>query len=200
MRTFRALSVSGLSALALLSITTTGCGGSSSAASSGSGGAATHSSSQHSTTAASGSADSGSAAPAGGVHTDLTKKPCDLVTLADAEKALGLTLTTSQSNVEISGINVNCVYRDSNGHRVQVVVSEQPQTADQLTQFSSHAATEVPGVGDRAYWNAGMATLFVSDHSVGYSVGVFDDHLTLGDAKVAAAAAALGKVAASRLG
>lgn len=202
MRTSRHLPVAGVSACLILSITA--CSGGTSATVTNNSAPPNSAANNHSASHApasdgGGTTGAASVAPAGNT-TDLTKKPCDLITLADANKALGVTLVTKQSNVEISGINYNCVYQDANGHRVQVVVSEAPQTVDQLTQFSSHAATEVPGVGDKAYWNHDMATIFVSDHNVGYSVGVFDDHLTLGDAKVKAAATALGKIAAGRLG
>lgn len=123
-----------------------------------------------------------------------------MVTLADANAAMGVTLKPDVVNQEISGINVKCTYNDSNGHRVQIVVSEGPQTVDQLTEFSSNAATQIPGVGDRAYWNPTMGTIFVSSHDVGYSVGVFDDHLTLGEGKLQAAATSMAKTAAGRLG
>lgn len=132
-------------------------------------------------------------------HAD-AKKPCSLVTLADANQAMGLTLDADVVNQEIAGINVNCTYNDSKGHRVQITVAEDPESVDQLTQFASHGATKVPGVGDNAYWNPSASTISVSSHDVGFVIGVFDDHLTMGDAKAQAAATSLAKTAAGRLG
>lgn len=128
------------------------------------------------------------------------KKPCSLVTLSEANQAMGVTLAPDVVNQEIAGINVNCSYNDSKGHRVQITVAENPQTSDQLTQFASHGATKIPGVGDNAYWDPTKGTIAVSVHDVGFIIGVFDDHLTMGEAKLQAAATSMAKTAAGRLG
>ena len=101
--------------------------------------------------------------------------PCALLTKADAETILGASL--GESERQTVGPFETCIYGDVAGNYVQVQVSDGVYTQSTFDDAMQAAAEEldieaepVSGLGDKAYWLAGVLWVQKGDVSLDFLV------------------------------
>ena len=102
-------------------------------------------------------------------------EPCALVTQADAEEILGVSL--GEQERQTVGPFETCIYGDVTGNYVQVQVSDAVYTESTFDDAMQAAAEQVDieaepvsGLGDKAYWLAGVLWVQKGDVSLNFLV------------------------------
>ena len=110
-------------------------------------------------------------APAGTQPAAGELDPCALLTKADAETILGASL--GESERQTVGPFETCIYGDVTGNYVQVQVSDGVYTQSTFDDAMQSAAEQldieampVSGLGDKAYWLAGVLWVQKGDVSL----------------------------------
>ena len=101
--------------------------------------------------------------------------PCELVTQADAEEVLGVSL--GEQERQTVGPFETCIYGDVTGNYVQVQASDEVYTEGSFDDAMQAAADQldieaepVSGLGDKAYWLAGVLWVQKGDVSLDFLV------------------------------
>lgn len=101
--------------------------------------------------------------------------PCALVTQADAEAVVGASL--GEAERQTVGPFETCIYSDDAGNYVQVQATDDVYTQDTFDDAMKAAAAEldieaepVSGLGDKAYWLAGVLWVQIGDASLNFLV------------------------------
>jgi len=101
--------------------------------------------------------------------------PCELVTQADAEEVLGVSL--GEQERQTVGPFETCIYGDITGNYVQVQASDEVYTEGSFDDAMQAAADQldieaepVSGLGDKAYWLAGVLWVQKGDVSLDFLV------------------------------
>jgi hypothetical protein len=130
--------------------------------------------------------------------------PCNLVKAADIQSVVGLPVDAPRSSD--AGISRLCSYAHSdtdedNTFAVGVTVVHDPENRSdfELGRQVLPSASAVPGVGDDAYWNPDMQTIYVLKGGLVFEVVLGGANEKIADTDAQANATALARIAVTRI-
>jgi hypothetical protein len=157
---------------------------------------ASASASPASSSAASPSPSAPAAAPAAGKADKA--HPCSLVTVGEAEAALGVAATITNMNVD-DGLYTVCEYESADSRHILEVSTFDDSQSKSAFDSNVNEMTPESGIGGGALWSSGMGLLSVWQNNVLVDFHLDDESGTMSGTEILAALETVAKAAVARL-